>query len=330
MRKGDDGKAIKLLRQGLILGKDKGFINLYMWQQGVLETLLDKALQEGIEVTYVRELIQRNRLRLESSSGSEEWPYPVKIYTLGTFRLLLNEAPLSTASKAQRKPLQMLKILISLGRNEIREEQVTDLLWPESDGDAAHTVFTTTLLRLRRLVRSEKAVSLHEGRISLNPEYVWVDVFAFEQFISRAEEGIKTCMTSRSSDDFPEVMRLTDRAMNLYGGHFLQDDEEQPWSASLRERLRGKFIQFLITTGAFFEQSGKWKDAAKYYLKGLDTDDLIEEFYQRLMICYQNLGCRGEAVAIYQRCNKIVSAALGVKPSHETEKIYRTCVLKSE
>jgi LuxR family transcriptional regulator, maltose regulon positive regulatory protein len=329
-QEGDNEKTKKLLRQGMLLGRKNGFINLYMWQPGVPETLMEKALQEGIEVPYAKEFIQRNRLVRESSSAAEEWPYPVKIYTLGTFRLLLDETPLRTTSKVQRKPLQMLKVLISLGGDEIREEQVTDLLWPEAEGDAAHTVFTTTLLRLRRLVRSEKAVSLHEGKVRLNPEYVWVDAFAIEQYISRAEKCMNTYAISRNADDLREMLRLTDRAMKIYGGHFLCDETEESWSASLRERLKSKFIRLLITAGNVFEQTGSWKNAVEYYLKGLDTDDLIEEFYQRLMICYQKLGCRGEAAAIYHRCSKIVSAVLGTGPSPATEKIYRTCVLKAE
>jgi LuxR family transcriptional regulator, maltose regulon positive regulatory protein len=329
-QKGDNEKAKKLLRQGMMLGQKKGFVNLYMWKPGVMEILLEKALEEGIEVPFVKELIQRNHLVRESSSGAEEWPHPVKVYTLGTFKVLLHEQPLGTTSKTQRRPLDMLKMLIALGGNEIREEQLTDLLWPEADGAAAHTAFTTTLLRLRRLVCNEKAVSLHEGKVRLNPEYVWVDAFAFKEYIFRAEEVMNTCRNSRNADDFREVIRLTDRAMKIYGGHFLCDETEEPWSASLRERLKSKFVRFLITTGNYFEQTGNRKKAVEYYLKGLDTDDLIEEFYQRLMICYLKLGRRSEAAAIYRRCSKTLMAVPGIEPSPETEKIYRTCVLKSE
>ena len=293
-----------------------------------MATVLEYALEEGIEVRYVKELIQKNHLVRESFSGAEEWPYPIKVYTLGTFQLLLDEHPLSINGKVQKKPLHMLKVLISLGGKEIREEQLTDLLWPEADGDAAHTVFTTTLLRLRRLLCNDKAILVHDGKVSLNLEHVWIDTFAFENVIARAEEAMISRKGHLPADDALEVIRLTDRATKLYKGHFLSDEAEQPWAASLRERLKSKFIRFLITAGDYFEQKGNWKQAIEYYLKGLDTDDVIEEFYQRLMICYQKLGCRGEAIAIYHRCCKIVSALLGIGPSQATEKIYKTCILK--
>ena len=328
LRNGDSESAMNFLRQGLLLGQRKGFINLYMWTPVIMATVLEYALEEGIEVRYVKELIQKNHLVRESFSGAEEWPYPIKVYTLGTFQLLLDEHPLSITGKVQKKPLHMLKVLISLGGKEIREEQLTDLLWPEADGDAAHTVFTTTLLRLRRLLCNDKAILVHEGKVSLNLEHVWIDTFAFESLIARAEEAIISRKGHLPADDALEVIRLTDRATKLYKGHFLSDEAEQPWAASLRERLKSKFIRFLITAGDYFEQKGSWKQAIEYYLKGLDTDDVIEEFYQRLMICYQKLGCRGEAIAIYHRCCKIVSALLGIGPSQATEKIYKTCIFK--
>ena len=330
LRKGDTGNAKKLLRQGILLGQEKGFVNLYMWKPGVMEILLEKALEEEIAVPYVKEFIRKNRLTRENHAGVEEWPYPLRVYTLGKFELLLNEQPLCVTGKVQKKPLHMLRALISLGGKEIREEQLTDLLWPEADGDAAHTVFTTTLLRLRRLVCNEKAFLLHEGKVMLNPEYVWVDAFAFEQVISRAEKAMHARKNDLHEDDIHEVIRLTDRALELYKGHFLFDETAQPWSTSLRERLKGKFIQFLIGAGDYLERAGHWQKAIEYYLKGLDTDDLIEEFYQRLMVCYLKIGCRGEAIAIYRRCCKIVLAVFGIRPSRTTEKIYKTRVLKSE
>jgi hypothetical protein len=41
------------------------------------------------------------------------------------------------------------------------------------------------------------------------------------------------------------------------------------------------------------------------------VDDLAEAFYQRLMIAYQHLERRAEALAAYERCGKTLAAALG-------------------
>ncbi|GAN33774.1 MAG: hypothetical protein DYG83_17690 [Candidatus Brocadia sp. AMX2] len=60
----------------------------------------------------------------------------------------------------------------------------------------------------------------------------------------------------------------------------------------------------------------------KYSRKGLAVDNLAEEFYQHLMVCYQRLGQEAEAVKLYRRCRSVLLSALGVKPSSRTEEIY--------
>ena len=75
----------------------------------------------------------------------------------------------------------MLKIIISLGGREINEEEITDLLWPEAEGDAGHSAFTTTMQRLRRLLVNEDAILIKEGKITINPRYCHVDTWAFEE-----------------------------------------------------------------------------------------------------------------------------------------------------
>ena len=55
------------------------------------------------------------------------------------------------SGKVRQKPLLLLKMLIVLGGVGVGVEQVTDLLWPESEGDAAYSAFTSTLSRLRQI-----------------------------------------------------------------------------------------------------------------------------------------------------------------------------------
>ncbi|HTP66688.1 MAG TPA: AAA family ATPase, partial [Geobacteraceae bacterium] len=100
--------------------------------------------------------------------AGDTWPWPVKIYVLGKFELVLDGKPLSFTGKMPKRPLLLLKMLIALGGEGVREEQLTDLLWPEADGDRAHSVFTTTLSRLRRLIGFAEAIEIHSGKVSIN------------------------------------------------------------------------------------------------------------------------------------------------------------------
>jgi DNA-binding SARP family transcriptional activator len=63
--------------------------------------------------------------------------------------------------------------------------------------------------------------------------------------------------------------------------------------------------------------------ALECYQKGLEVDDLIEEFYQRMMKCYYQLGRRAEALSVYKRCSEVLSSVLGIEPSEETVALAR-------
>jgi len=54
------------------------------------------------------------------------------------------------------------------------------------------------------------------------------------------------------------------------------------------------------------------------------VNECAEEFYRRLMLAYQRLDRRSDAVLAYQRCRKHLSSVLGIGPSGETEALLRS------
>jgi LuxR family maltose regulon positive regulatory protein len=323
---GTEEQGLEALRRSMELGRKHGYLNLFpWWQPSVIGRLCAKALAEGIEADYVQDLIRTHQLFPdEPPFDIEDWPWPVKIYTLGNFELLKDGKPLQFSGKVQKKPLLMLKALIAQGGKDVREDHLADLLWPDADGDQAHSAFTTTLFRLRRLIGSEKAIEVLEGKATLNPRYVWVDAWAFERTFTRAEDLWKNRHPHRHEE---EEGQLVDKAMALYKGHFLQVDEKQSWSAFYRERLRNKFFRIMMRHGDNLQEQGQWNKALEYYQRVLDVDELSEETYRRLMVCFQKLGHPSEAISAYRRCRNILASNLGIAPSPQTEAIYRSLLL---
>lgn len=191
-------------------------------------------------------------------------------------------------------------------------------MWPESEGDAAYNAFEITLHRLRKLIGIEKALVLRDGLLTLDNRQCWVDVWDFEQAASRAE-----ALLNSPAPDTDELDELSSRITALYHGHFLGRETPEPWSISLRERLRSRFLRHLVNLGRYWERIGRHEAAIQCYLKGIEVDDLAESFYQQLMVCYQQLGRKGEALAVYRRCRTTLSLVLSVAPSPPTEIIYR-------
>jgi len=321
LREGQEASGVAFLRDGLRLGKEQGFFGFYLWRPGLLEKVAAKALEMGIETGYVRELIRRNGLvPVDALADSGHWPWALKLHTLGTFALLKEDRPEVYSRKVQSKPLLMLKALVALGGKNIQEEQLTDILWPDAEGDLAHQSFAVTLRRLRTLLGNEKALSLRGSRLTLDPGHCWVDAIAFESLLARIDES------GRAGDAIPVgtlAATLARDAIALYHGPFLPGESSHPCFVAMRERLRSKYLRVAGLLGRGMEKEGRWAEAVACYRKVLEVDDLAEEFYQRLMVCHHRAGQPAEALAVHHRYQKTLSAALGVATSPETDQIAR-------
>jgi LuxR family transcriptional regulator, maltose regulon positive regulatory protein len=294
IRRGQEGEGLKPLRKALKMGRQNGYIAVpYLWRPSVWTTLCVKALEAGIEVQYVQDLIRKKRLIPDGTQPQpENWPWPLKIRVLGGFELVREGKQVRFSGKAQKKPLQMLKMLAALGGNEVKGEKLSDWLWPESDGDRAHSSFTTTLSRLRRLIGFDKAIEVHDGKVSLNLRYCWLDVRVFEKIFSEIDPMLEgTRMKGKYRDrDREKVFQLAQLAVDIYKGPLLPNEEDEFWVAPLRERLNNRFLRLTVRYGRCLETMELWEKAADCYRSALEMEEPIdEELYQRFMVCQQHL-----------------------------------------
>jgi DNA-binding SARP family transcriptional activator len=323
---GERKEGLTALQKYLQKSRELGICGHSYWRTPVMMRLFAIALDNGIEEEQVHEIIRRRRLVPdESMEEIENWPWPVKIYTLGKFVIMRDGKQVSFTRKVQKKTLELLKALIALGGEDVRAEQITDLLWPDADGDAAHNSFKMTLSRLRQLIGND-SVMYQEGKAGINKSLVWTDSHAFYRICERVDaewKGLKK-LNERDKDAkrrTEEAIALSEKAISMYRGTFLPDDSAA-WTVSLRERLRNRFLKLVAGLGEHYEHKGKLKTAVDVYLKGIEADRLREEFYQRLMLCYQKLGQQAEAVSTYNLCRAELSSGLGIEPSRMTESIY--------
>ncbi|MGA1863833.1 MAG: BTAD domain-containing putative transcriptional regulator [bacterium] len=316
--RGNEEKGLKYLKKALSLGREKGFVIMDFFHPSIMAMLCSKALDARIEVEFVRELIRKLRLIPDTASlDCEQWPWPLKIFTMGRFSLEKDGIQLQFSGKAPKKPLELLKLIISFGGRDISEVQLRDTLWPDSDGDLAHRSFTTTLHRLRQLLGNEKVLCLRDGKLSVDLRYCWVDAWAFEHLLELADEAF-------NDENKCKAIQLIEKAVDLYKGPFLPGDTGKSWSISYRERLRYKFIHYIDKLGNYKEKTGQLSKAIECFTKGLEADDLAEDFYQHLMVCLLQLGKKSEALSVYRRCKKSLEATMEIEPSLKTQTIYKS------
>lgn len=278
-------EAIDLLRQAMTLGSRGGYAGEWFWRRpSALQRLCVKALENDIEVEYVRGLIRKHSLVPSPPPlHIDTWPWPLKIITFGTFELIRDDQPVALTGKA-KKPLELLKALIAFGGKNVSQERLADALWPEADGDLAQRSFDTTLHRLRKLLGNEKVLQLQACKLSIDPRYCWTDVWAFERHCRWIEYALND--TGHQTDTGRLVLYF-EKGAALYKGNFLHDDTEQTWATSMREHIRSRFLLLIESAGGHYGTLNQWEKAAKWYRKGIEEDSLNEEFLQRLLACQQ-------------------------------------------
>lgn len=320
----DDGEeefALVSIRDAMHLGKTNKYCISMVGQSSDLMKVCALALEAGIEVDYVQDVIRRRGfIPEEPDLVSEDWPWPIKIMTLGGFELFIDGKPFSSLRRGPQKTLSLLKALVALGGKGVSEARIQDALWPDMEGDFAHNIFSTTLHRLRKILGRQEAIRVSQAAISLDAGHCWVDARHFSKMLEEADKAWEM-----GNDGAEKAVQFMNKAMATYKGGFLPGDDEH-WTIPLRERLSSDFIRCVKKLGKYYETRDQLEEAIHCYDSGLMVDPLIEDFYGCLISCYCSTGKPAEAKMTFIRCRETFSKVLGVEPSKETQAIYRDLV----
>ncbi len=267
--------------------------------------LLARALEHGIEPAFARTMIARLGLTAPDPSLAS-WPWRITIRALGNFALERDGRAIEARGKSQRRPRDLLMALVALGGRDVNVIKLMQAAWPQRT--ATQNTFDVAIHRLRRLLGEDRALLVADGKVSLNPEMCWVDVWAWDALARRAEAA---------SDK--AAARDAGRLLELYRGRLLAGEPERTWLLPARARLQSRFLRVVSRLGSRLEQSHGLPEAIAMYQRAVEIEPLAEDIYRRLMNAHSALGQRTEAIEAYRRCRQMLSVVLGVKPSAETE-----------
>lgn len=317
---GNEANGLLALHRSLTLARRYGYVHLEFYCPEMMRTLMARALDEEIETAYVYTLIEKLALtpprRKAHGTGSlilsENWPFPLKIYTMGSFGVVRNGRSINFSGKEPKKPLELLKTLIALGCYDVPAEALIDQLWPDTEGDLGYKSLEMTLSRLRKWLGYEDALLYRSRRLSINVNICWVDGMALYKLLD--------CLHKSGA----RAKRQRDSALKLYRGAFLADENTIPAAIPTREVLKSRMLHLLLAAGAAYCAEQQWELAADSYRQGINIDPLAEEFHRHLMQVQKQLGNYAEVVRGYHRCEALLTNELGTAPSPETTAVFRS------
>ncbi len=270
------------------------------WMLGQTTDVLATALKLDIGTATARDWIRRMQLTCPDPTLAQ-WPWPIKIYTLGQFVVLKDDVPLEFGKKAPKRLLQLLKAILVFGGENVPKDKLFEAIWPDDDAATASDALKVAISRLRLLLGNDSAIVLQSGNVSINRSVCWVDLYAFE-----------------SSGKHPN----TADAADLYKGELLPEEAGASWVIGPRERLRSAFLNMINEQAKQLEHDGQWQQALSAYRRGIEAENLAESFYQGQMRCYAALNQRAEGQAVYRRLRQLLSITLGIAPTPASTQLF--------
>ncbi len=262
---GDDAGARHIVQTLWRVAARQDHGRFLSWLKPWMPRFCEWGLSAGVEAPYIRMLIREFGWK-PLEGFSDAWPWRVRVYGLGTFRVVVNDEPPSFGRKMPRRPLELLRALIARGTAYVAEHDLADHLWPDEEADAAHKSLASALHRLRALLGSHDAVELLGGRVRLNPELVWTDVCALNHHLR----------ASPSNDQ-------ADRVAALYHGALFPDDQSDTWVLSARRRIAQTVTTVFELHARCRERDGHPDEARLWYERALQIDDTRDDLHRGLM-----------------------------------------------
>jgi len=313
----DEAEGLEALRNALKIGEARGLMQYPGCQPDMMAALCARALNAGIQVPFVQRMIQKHRyLGPPEARLVETWPWPIKIYTLGRFEVLINGQPLGKNRKTPHRLIELLTTLITYGGAPVSPARLMDTLWPDADGDQAQENLKKSIARLRQLLIVDDVIRWQDGEISLNGLRCWVDVWVFEAYSKEADSrGVTGVMTH----DGPEAKV----AMALYRGPFLGWNEIASWAGSYRERVRGEFTRVFMRREKVMAGSQREQLMAEL-ARAIDVDPVAEPLYHQLIPLLVATNRHAEAAAYYDRCRTELARWASRSVSAELQSVAQT------
>ncbi len=250
-------------------------------------------------------------------------PPPLRIQTLGGFRLWRDGVEIEPAAWGREKALHLFQFFVTIRRSPapLHKEQIIDRLWPELDPEEGDRDFKVALnavykvLEPERPPRSECRFIARQGLVySLNLAECWVDADAFEMLVAAGNQALP--------DQPAAAITHYRRGLAFYPGDYLPERRYEDWSSAERERLQLLALGAMTTLADLLVEQSPL-ESIRLTQHVLVVDPVWEAAYRVQIQAYLAQGNRPLALRTYQQCVQMLEHELGVEPLPETQQLLK-------
>ncbi|MEO6278663.1 AAA family ATPase [Roseateles sp.] len=214
LQQGDEAGLAKQVERMLRVKQLGGFHSDCGWRSPMRARLLAFALERSILPDTARQWIREKRLAPPPGQDASLWPMPVRIRALGPLEVEVDDpaAALPGGTKPPVKLRELLAVLVVRRRQGATQAELSDWLWPDTEGDKAAASLKVAVHRLRAWLGHD-AVLLRNGVLALNELCVSCDLWPWLDHPLPAQAALAGLLLAGCQS--PPVQQLRER---LRGG----------------------------------------------------------------------------------------------------------------
>lgn len=229
---------------------------------------------------------------------------------LDTFQVVLDRQPTTNFRSVNNQAL--LVYLALQPEKPFPREVLTALFWPDTPDKNARNNLRQSLFQLRKLLGDVTEpeypyLLVTRQTVQFNPECDFsLDVHQFLQAIE--ENDLETAVSHYAGDLLP--------------GFTCDSLEFEEWLRQERETLHVLALETMLEAARDCLRDGRYDKALVIARQQLGLEPWREQAHRQVMQAFALSGDRGNALAQYEACRKVLAEELGVEPAEETVKLY--------
>lgn len=271
------------------------------------------ALEHDIEPAFVTAAIQQRKLT-PPSRACVKWPWALRVHLFGGFEVV-GETVSPRRGKAQQKPVAVLQALALLGPRGGDRRALARRVYGSGELDAPATL-DMAITRCRKLLGDDSLILFQDGRIRLDEQRVFVDMWAFDAVDVSVGRAVRTEKTDKN-----ELVHLSRALTELYAGRLLQDDASDIASVNLVQQYRERFVSNAIRLARALVAEQAIDDATDLLHRAIEREADSEVLYRALIDILIDAHEHAEAMRWYERCRMFVEDGYGVALSEKTTQL---------
>ena len=236
----------------------------------------------------------------------------VSIRLLGGFEATVDGRAVAADAWRLRKAKTLVKLLVLADGHRMHRESLVALLWPDRDTASGTNNLHQALYVARRVLATDTGVlfALREDVVLLSDSAMpWLDVEAFAAAGRRARQ-------TRDPGDYR-------RAIELYRGDLLPEDQFEIWAEAPREALRERHLGLLVEFAEVLAERGEHGEVVDMVAAVTAVDPFHEGACRTLMTALAASGRRYEALAAFDRLREALTREYAADPEPATQRVYR-------